>query len=162
MIPITHKELVQIAYKWLLNRQPTCGVAFRELVSVNREIPDAIGFTSWTSILVECKVSRADFLKDKKKAHRLTGKGMGRHRYYMCPAGLIKKEEVPEGWGLLYVTEKRRVMVHHCPYSKTAESNILHGGFERDLHAENQLMYTALRRLHIRNRIEEIYNSDLV
>lgn len=162
MIPITHKELVQIAYKWLLNRQPTCGVAFRELRSMSSEVPDAIGFTSGYSILVECKASRADFLKDKKKAHRLTGKGMGTFRYYMCPAGMIKENEVPENWGLLYVTEKRRVLIQKCPYRRGHFSNILTGGFERDMKSEIEIMYTALRRLHIRNRIEEIYNPDLV
>lgn len=148
MNEFTHKELVHIAHKWLLGTQPRCGVAFHELVSMNSEKPDAIGFTSGFSILVECKVSRADFLKDKKKLHRLTGKGMGSFRYYMCPAGLIQKEELPDNWGLLYVTEKRRVTLHHCPYRKTKFSNVLTGGFERDIKAENELMYTALRRLH--------------
>lgn len=67
------------------------------------EQPDVIGWVglgySW---LIEVKVSRADFLKDKKKFQRLyPEKGMGDERYYLAPAGLIKLSELPDRWGLL-------------------------------------------------------------
>jgi len=45
-------------------------VAFKELKTAGIEIPDVIGFGSGFSIVIECKVSRADFLQDKKKPHR--------------------------------------------------------------------------------------------
>jgi Holliday junction resolvase len=60
-----HSDLVEIAEKWLLKR---CGFAFTELSTHAQEIPDAIGFKSGISILIECKTSRADFLADRKKA----------------------------------------------------------------------------------------------
>ena len=59
----THSELVDIAEKWLFKR---CGFAFKELTTINQETPDAIGFRSGESILVECKTSRSDFHADKK------------------------------------------------------------------------------------------------
>jgi len=77
----THKKLVEIAYRWLLNNGGV-GVAFKELKSSADEIPDVIGFDSWHSILIEVKVSRSDFLSDKKKSHR--SKGMGNWRFYCC------------------------------------------------------------------------------
>jgi len=64
---------------------------------------DAILFDSGSSYLIETKISRGDFLADFKKAHRQEGCGIGNYRYYACPTGLIKPEELPEKWGLIYV-----------------------------------------------------------
>ncbi len=66
------------------------------------ELPDAIGWKRGWSILVECKVSRGDFLRDKHKVARQRV-GMGQSRYFMTPKGLLKPEELPPGWGLLEV-----------------------------------------------------------
>jgi len=55
---LTHKDLVDIAYTWVL-RNGGCGVAFRELNSVS-EIPDVIGFGGWCrSVLIECKANKS-------------------------------------------------------------------------------------------------------
>jgi hypothetical protein len=44
---MTHKQLVDVAYRWVLNNT-SCGVAFKELNSLSsRETPDVIGFGSW-------------------------------------------------------------------------------------------------------------------
>jgi hypothetical protein len=32
---------------------------------------------------------------------------MGSARYYCCPEGLIKPEELPDGWGLMYYGNKK-------------------------------------------------------
>jgi hypothetical protein len=71
------------------------------------EEPDAIGWTPCGySYLVEVKVSRSDFLADKKKPHRKNPEtGMGKRRYVLCPKDMIQPNEVPEGWGLLWATE---------------------------------------------------------
>ena len=164
----THKDLVNIAYKWVL-KNASCGVAFRELVSANSEIPDVIGFSSWESMVVEVKVSRTDFLKDKKKKHR--SKGMGKRRYYCCPAGLIKITEIPENWGLLYVSEKGKCTCVFDPRKQAIKERnaywqvhqvmleLKDTSFERDIEAEQRLMYSALRRLHIKGHIESIYDK---
>lgn len=159
---MTHKELVNLAYKWVL-KNASCGVAFKELVTTNREIPDVIGFNSWSSVVVEVKVSRGDFLKDKKKPHR--AKGMGTYRYYMCPAGMITKEELPEKWGLIYVGSTGKAVCIYNPEKDKGE--YLGNGvwsknnrFDRDVESENRLMYSALRRLHIKGHIDCIYDKE--
>lgn len=87
---ITHKQAVQIAYRWVL-KNASCGFALKELVTSNDtgEQPDVIGFGSSNhSVLIEVKISRADFLSDKKKKFRVNPeKGMGSRRYYCCPEG---------------------------------------------------------------------------
>jgi hypothetical protein len=100
-LPLTHAQLVQRAVAWLLNSRKCCWVAKNQ--GAEREICDALGFI-WNgpSILVECKASRADFLRDAKKPCRqddlLT---LGNLRFYLAPPGLISPEEIPERWGLL-------------------------------------------------------------
>ena len=52
-------------------------------------------------MLVECKVSRADFRADRKKIiHGAPDTCPGQERWYLTPPGLVGAHEVPEGWGL--------------------------------------------------------------
>ena len=108
----THKALCALAVKWLKRPHssggPSCLVAVSEVASGwTGEIPDAIGFnlSHWEAgaTVIEVKVTRSDFLADRRKPHRLEG-GLGAWRYYMAPVGLIKLEELPAGWGLIEVT----------------------------------------------------------
>lgn len=155
---ITHKKLVKVAYKWVL-ANTSCGVAFRELNTIANETPDVIGFGSWGhSVLVEVKVTRTDFLSDKNKSFRKNPTmGMGSQRFYCCPAGLIKKEELPQGWGLVYVNEKMRATCVYSPYKGNIGERIV--PLPKNIIAEHILMYSALRRLHLRGRIDEIYEQ---
>lgn len=153
----SHRGLVEVAYKWLLNNA-SCGVAFKELVSLTtNEIADVIGFGSGGhSVLIEVKVSRSDFLSDKKKIFRQYPEmGMGTQRFYCCPTDLIKQTDLPDGWGLIYVNEKMKARCVHQPYKGNIGER--HNGFTKNIKAEHGLMYSALRRLHIRGRIDEIY-----
>ena len=76
-------------------------------------LPDC-GSTSYSltnstvSVVVEVKTSRSDFLADRKKAHRVEG-GMGTYRYFLCPTDVIRVDELPQGWGLLYVNERGHI-----------------------------------------------------
>lgn len=100
-----HAFLVLKAAAWL--RRKGC-VPFSELVTSAGEIPDGFGLSSGgMTILVECKSSRADFLRDAKKFQRRTGLGLGNLRYYMAPAGVIQPDELPPAWGLLEVKGRR-------------------------------------------------------
>lgn len=104
--PMTHKELVKKAAKWLKttnrNIHFRCSIVIAELVTATSEVPDVIGFRHGYSVLLECKATRSDFLSDKKKYFRREpGNGMGDVRYFFTPKGLISPEELPEGWGLL-------------------------------------------------------------
>lgn len=156
---MTHKELVSSAYKWVLNRAG-CGMAFKELYTLacNGEYPDVIGFSSWgKSVLIECKASRSDFHADKKKMFRMyPEQGMGRYRFYCCPTGLLKREDLPENWGLIYVNEQGRATCVHNPYNERG-GNIWSNGFECNMKAEHGMMYSALRRLHKRGLMDAIY-----
>jgi hypothetical protein len=67
---MTHKEIVDKAYTWVL-KNSSCGIAFKEFYSAacNGEYPDVIGFGAWGhSIVIECKVSRSDFLPRQMQA----------------------------------------------------------------------------------------------
>lgn len=156
----THQFLVEVAYSWLL-KNCSCGVAFKELRSLacNNEFPDVIGFGSGGhSVLIEVKISRSDFFADRKKSFRRNpSMGMGTQRFYCCPEGLIQVEELPPGWGLIYVDQKGKARCKHSPYR--GNINERHAGFEKNFKAEHGLMYSALRRLHIRGRIDEIYKE---
>lgn len=111
MIEFTHKNLCKIAEKWLGKRKkqnilyPTFPLHVSEMVCVEvSETPDAIGWNYWSSCVVEVKVSKSDFWADQKKTFRKDGSGMGTFRYYLCPENLIAENELPEGWGLIYVS----------------------------------------------------------
>lgn len=71
--------------------------------------PDIIGWEYGHSILIECKVSKADFIKDIKKRKSEPWKmyDIGKYRYYLVPKGLIILDELPRGWGLLELRGKR-------------------------------------------------------
>lgn len=118
----SHAELCSLAVEWLKRsnsrRGPGCQVAISEARNgyLDGEIPDAIGFRAGlhgeASVVVEVKVSRADFLADMNKPHRANpALGMGRYRYFMGPAGLIFPYELPAKWGLIEVTPKGSLKV---------------------------------------------------
>ena len=74
------------------------------------EQPDILGISSFgESILIEVKVSRSDFLADKKKPWRSNPEmGMGDFRVYLAPKGLLKPEDIPYGWMLWEVHGKTK------------------------------------------------------
>lgn len=157
---LTHKDLVDIAYKWILNNGH-CGIAFKELSTLNREIPDVIGFASDYSAIIECKVSRTDFLKDKNKEFRKNPQlGMGIQRFYCCPTNLIKIEELPDKWGLIYVNEKGKAKCVHKNYK--GNLNLSENGFDRNIKAEQRLLYSALRRISLNGGLSLVYNNKLL
>lgn len=161
----THAQLISIAYKWVLKNE-SVGVAFKELNTncSNGEYPDVIAFGAWGySVLIEVKVSRSDFLSDKNKPFRKDPeRGMGTRRFYCCPTGLIKESDLPDGWGLIYVNETGKATCVLNPYKGKIVNNVVikgHDGFKKNIHAEHGIMYSALRRLHIKGHIETIYDK---
>ena len=71
----SHDWLVRRAKAWLVGTG-RMGLSLAEPWSIGREHPDAIGWDwrGW-SILVECKVTRADFNADKRKRLRWAAGG---------------------------------------------------------------------------------------
>lgn len=153
---MTHDDLVARAERWL--KTMGCGIVFNDNFragTISGEQPDAIGWRDGLSLLIECKSSRSDFLADKKKRFRQDAKqGMGDWRFMMCPPRMISSDELPEGWGLLYVHARKVERVHGVPGNAhwwNAKP------FEGNKRCETQLMYSALRRLNIRGHFEKIY-----
>ena len=165
---MSHDELTKIAERWLLKAKG-CAFVFRELHTMAYEIPDAIGFRgAGISLLVECKASRADFLSDHKKPHRREPhEGMGDYRFYMCPTGLIKADELPDKWGLIYVTEAGRARQIAGPrsniYSRLARGDNASYRFDyKNEYAEKYMLMSALRRMHLRGLLPTIYEQEAI
>ena len=128
---LTHADLVEVARKWLAR---DCAVVITEMASYAGEEPDAIGWTGGYSKLLECKLTREDFLSDQKKRHRRLG--MGQARWYLAPTGLIHPTELPPEWGLLSYNGRRVYRV----FSATRRTQYDYAG-------EKLLLLSALRRI---------------
>lgn len=94
-----HEKLCEKRVAWL-KRNGFGVVAPNVWAFGSRERADCIGYRQQCSALIEVKVSRSDFLADKKKPERLSG-GVGTYRFYLAPAGLLSVDNLPPGWGLL-------------------------------------------------------------
>ena len=102
-----------------------------ELVTCCTENCDVWGFNGDHTAVIEVKTSHADFLADQKKWYRgeeaenLNLKA-GSFRWYLCPEGVIKAEEVPDGWGLLYWNRNKIIQIKGAPEHKnTARADLL-------------------------------------
>ena len=143
---MSHRELCLIAAKYLKNRgiQPFCKCQYVvcELERIG-ECPDAFGFSWGSTQLIEVKISRQDFLSDKKKYWRTHPEfGLGMYRSYLCPEGIIKPSDLPQNWGLLYVNYKNKISV-------IIEAQKQESSFSE----EQRLMYSILRREGIKPQI---------
>ena len=138
---MTHAQLVERAVRWL--RFYRCGVVLSEQACVSGEMPDAIGWKRANhSVLVECKVTRADFLADRGKPFRQKPEqGVGCERFYLTPPALVKPEELPRGWGLLELRRGRTEVIH--PSANNLRTDV---GFRYEMN----LLLASLRRVEVR------------
>jgi hypothetical protein len=138
---MTHSQLVERAVRWL--RSYRCGVVLSEQACVSGEMPDAIGWKRANhSVLVECKVTRADFLADRAKPFRSKPEqGVGSERFYLTPPALIKIEELSPGWGLL---ESRRGRI------EMVQASVKNLRTATGLRYEMNLLLASLRRVEVR------------
>lgn len=83
-----------------------------------RIIPDALTWVSPSRpvcTLFEVKVSRSDYLADRKKPiHKCPLEYPGQLRYYVTPPGMVKPDELPERWGLIEVGAKSTRVVRRA------------------------------------------------
>lgn len=129
-----HRELCELGAKFLKrsasNNGHGCHFAIVE-PSVYGENPDVFGVRHGIisppktignmayiggydvgTVVIEVKTSRSDFLRDKDKKHRSSESlGLGKWRYYLCPEKVIKVEDLPEKWGLLWVTKNGSIKI---------------------------------------------------
>ena len=139
---MTHAQMVARAVDWL--RRYRCGVVLSEQACASGEVPDAIGWKGKChSVVVECKVSRADFLADRCKPFRENSEiALGCERFYLVPAGLIAPQELPPAWGLLECAG-RRVETRVKPGRRSLRT-------PAGLEYEMNLLLASLRRVEIR------------
>ena len=148
-----HAALVALGAKWL--RKNGFGVVATELDSCGcRERPDVIGFRSMCSAIIEAKVSRSDFLADRKKPERSGAPGVGVYRFYLCPVGVIRADELPPRWGLLHEDNGRVIEVLRPQGNIWPEFDGAPGmgnwhQFQHapDVAAERRVLYSIARRL---------------
>jgi hypothetical protein len=138
-----HAQLVERAVEWLRYTY-RCGIILSEQSCASGEVPDVIGWRgSCQSVVVECKVSHCDFLADANKPFRLKPEeGLGSRRFYMAPAGLIAREELPKHWGLLEC-KGRQVQMSVKPGKQDLRSAV-------GLMKEMNLLLASLRRVEVR------------
>lgn len=111
-----------------------------EVCTWGGELTDVWGLGSFNmSAVIEVKTSHSDFLADKKKFCRskeaeISNKQAGRLRWFLCPEGVIKKDELPEKWGLLYFGNKK-------VYPVVAPKE-----FENTSSADMEILMSILRR----------------
>jgi hypothetical protein len=140
---MTHAQLVRLAERWLRGRY-RCGIVLSEQSCASGETPDVIGWKGkCRSVLIECKISRADFLADREKPFRRDpAQGMGCERFYLLPRGLIAHSELPRNWGLLEC-RGREIEVVRRPSRQNQRS-------EAGLMWEMNLLLASLRRVEVR------------
>lgn len=139
---MTHSRLVDEAVHWLRARH-RCGIVLSEQSCSTGETPDAIGWKGRNhSVVVECKVSRADFLADAAKTWRKNPEcALGCERFYLAPIGIIHVNELPAGWGLLEI-RGREIQI-----AKRSRKNLRSA---EGLANEMNLLLASLRRVEVR------------
>ena len=141
---MTHSALVDRAVKWLRTRY-RCSIILSEQSCASGETPDVIGWKGkGRSVVVECKITRADFLADRNKPWRLDPEiAMGCERYYLSPAGLIHAHELPQGWGLLEAFGQEVKIALRCSSRRSLRS-------PQGLMNELNLLLASLARVQVR------------
>ena len=132
---MTHDELTEMARVWLRGNQG-CSVVITEMTCGASHCPDAIGFHPCYSIIIECKTSRSDFLRDRHKGHMQTNHTMGDKRYYLAPKGVLFPKDMPPGYGLLEPSGKGLKKIVYPQWIP-----------DKDRNAEITLLVSAMRRL---------------
>lgn len=138
----SHSRLVDEAVRWLRSSY-RCGIVLSEQSCSSGETPDAIGWKGRNhSVVVECKISRADFVADATKAWRINpDSALGCERFFFAPAGIISPDEVFPGWGLLEI-RGREVSI-----ARKSKKNLRSAqGFANEMN----LLLASLRRVEVR------------
>ncbi len=115
-------------------------VVLEEIGSDGRECPDVIGWKhGGACTLIECKTTRADFKRDFKKRFRQVygATGMGAHRWYATPPGLLTLGDLPTRWGLIEVRATTvRTIREPTPFTSA----------ERNMRGETACLISAVQR----------------
>ncbi len=159
---LTHRELCQIAYKFL--KRNGFKVCFHDrfiAVTSTGEQPDAMGFRNSASCLIEAKCSRADLLADRKSVFVK-----------------IRLLEWATGDSLLVSRELFQLRIYHLAgdyFTLLTEEYGKYMGGPRVIAvgviltishlleiSECDYMLSALRRMELRGHLNEIYDGVIV
>ena len=82
--------------------------------------------------------------------------GVGNYRFYLTPENLLKQDEIPDKWGLLEVTQSRKIKKIIAP-----KGNIWSNWQQCESHvvSENLMMMSALRRVQLNGDLEKIFHG---
>lgn len=143
----THDELCKISAKWLNEggriAPPSCPFVAVEVHTALDEVPDVFGWSSHLSVLIECKTSKSDYIKDFKKSFRAnSASGVGEYRYFCCEPKLIRPEGLPNQWGLLWISEEGKVEVKREAERQTS-----------NLFGERMIISSVMRRKGLYKRV---------
>jgi hypothetical protein len=139
---MTHSRLVDHAVHWLKSKY-RCGIVLSEQSCSSGETPDAIGWKARNhSVVVECKISRADFLADASKCWRTHPEcALGCERFYLAPAEVVSCSELPPGWGLLEIRGGQVTVVGRSRKNLRSPEGLAN---------EMNLLLASLRRVEVR------------
>lgn len=147
---ITHAELVQRSVAWL--KRNGCRVVLHDPFRTPLyEQPDAIGWRDGLSIVVEAKISLADYRVDAKKPWRANPSlGMGDWRFFITPQGLLDGIDLPAGWGLIECLGRSTRVARGGPAGNYWWGAIPFG--TSDKRAETRMLVSALAQPSARPR----------
>lgn len=147
----THHKICCVVGKWLQGRwsgkKPYAHYVAVELVTQGCENTDVFGFNPMYSTMIEVKVSKSDFLKDKHKYANVVGR-VGDYKYYCCPTNVIKIDDLPDKWGLLYINENDKIEI-----IKIAEET------KSNSYTEHAIICSIMRREGIKNQVFNYRNN---
>lgn len=122
-----HKHLKKLALYWL--KSVVTDVVANEVDFKNAySVADAVGCNLKRKEVrvIEVKATKGDFLRDKKLFGEKTSYFLHAHySYIMCPTGIIQPDELPHGYGLIWVDEYDNLTVEKKPIKNTSRLKTL-------------------------------------
>jgi len=118
---MSEKEIILYLSKWIDDREYP--FQFANAFIYGWECDYWAMTTSGKTREFEIKISRSDFKNDAKKSKHGSLDGAN-FFYYVCPEGLIKKDEIDKNYGLIYIKneypylEKRPRMLHDKKFDR--------------------------------------------
>lgn len=124
---IVHSHLKKLALYFL--KEKCTDLVANEVDFFNAySIADAVGLNLKRREVrvIEVKATRGDFLRDKKLFGDKTSYFYHAHySYIMCPTNVIQADEIPHGYGLLWVDEYDTITIVKKPIKNTARLKTL-------------------------------------
>lgn len=122
-----HKHLKNLAL-YFLKEKVTDLIANEVEFANSHSIADAVGLNLKRKEVrvIEVKASKADFTRDTKLFGEKTSYFYHAHySYIMCPREIIQPEDLPHGYGLLWVDKYDKIEVIKKPIKNTARLKTL-------------------------------------